>query len=53
MKRLLEKSCLHLNLPSYEAGRTEKSGATELNSDIAQIHFKTAVEFLGIASYVH
>jgi hypothetical protein len=53
MKRLLEKSCLHLNLPSYEAGRTEKSGATELNSDIAQIHFKTGVEFLGIASYVH
>ena len=53
MKRLLEKDCLHLNLTSYEAGRTEKLEAAELSSDIAKTHFKKVVEFLGTASCVH
>jgi hypothetical protein len=53
MKRLLEKSCLRLNLPSYEAGRTEEAEVAELSNDIAKTHFKKAVEFLCTASCVH
>ena len=53
MKRLLEKDCLHLNLTSYEAGRTEKLEAAELSSDIAKTQFKKVVEFLGTASRMH
>jgi len=53
MKGLLEKGYLDLNLPLYEAGRTEESGATGLRSDIAQTHFKKGGEFLGTASCVY
>ena len=53
MKRLLEKDCLHLNLTSYEAGRSEKLEAAELSSDIAKTHFKKVAEFLDTASCVH
>ena len=53
MKRLLEKDYLHLNLTSYEAGRTEKLEAAELSSDIAKTQSKKVIEFLGTASCVH
>ena len=53
MKRLLEKDFLHLNLTSYEVGRTEKLEAPELSSNIAKTHFKKAAEFLDTSSCVY